>query len=92
MSKRKSIGMEKSLAAGEVTSAISNKWTPVLGFPFDPNLFNVGWPKGVGSAGRPCGPELGPSHIPPTSSLGILGLAYECNFDTITHLGEEDAG
>lgn len=32
-----------------------------------------------------------PSLIPPTTSLRSLGLAYECNFDTIIHLGEEDA-
>jgi len=35
-------------------------------------------------------PSLG--LIPPTTHLRSLGLAYECNFDTIIHLGEEDAG
>lgn len=44
--------------------------------------------EGISMLSQTCCPSL----IPPTMSLRSLGLAYECNFDTIIHLGEEDVG
>ncbi len=44
--------------------------------------------EGISMLSQTCHPSL----IPPTASLCSRGLAYECNFDTIIHLGEENAG